>query len=142
MSQFNVILDRLNSNRDVAYSLIRIFLGGALFIRGIILAADPGAFMELARQEKLHMWFSYVTIGHLAGGFLIMIGLFTRLSALFQLPILISAVIVVHAGEGLMVSDQSLELALLVLFLLFIFTLFGSGPFALDKYIQKKKLFE
>lgn len=142
MSQFNVILDRLNSNRDVAYSLIRIFLGGALFIRGIILAADPGAFMELARQEKLHMWFSYVTIGHLAGGFLIMIGLFTRLSALFQLPILISAVIVVHAGGGLMVSDQSLELALLVLFLLFIFTLFGSGPFALDKYIQKKKLFE
>ena len=126
MKQFNQILESLNSNQNIAYSLIRTFLGIVLFVRGWILFSNPDAIMELVSDNQYHMWFSYVTMGHLIGGFFVAIGLFTRLGSLIQIPILIGAIFVV-SEKNLMREDQSLELAGLVLFLLVICFIFGSG---------------
>ena len=130
------IYKRLDDCQNIAYSLIRIFLGIALFTRGIILVSNPGAIFMLDTQEEMHMFYSYVTIIHLLGGFMMAIGFFTRLGALLQIPILFSAVFFIHAKNGLMMGGQSLELAVLVLFLLVIYFIFGSGPLVLSKFFK------
>ncbi len=140
MKKLTETLHWLDTHRDSAYSLIRIFLGAALFIRGWIFFSDPAAITELARADSLHMWFSYVTIAHLVGGFLMIAGLLTRVAAFFQIPILVGAVYIAQTEAGLMNVGQSLELAVLVLVLLGIYTLFGSGILSVDKYLADKRL--
>jgi putative oxidoreductase len=139
MDRINDALQWLDDNQNLAYSLIRFFIGTALFVRGWIFFADPGTVTELAREESLFMWFSYVTFGHLIGGMLLMAGLLTRLAAILQIPILIGAVFIVNAGQKLASVNQSLELAVMVLVLLIIYSLFGSGSFSLDRYLADKK---
>ncbi|MCK5208463.1 MAG: DoxX family protein [Cyclobacteriaceae bacterium] len=135
MKQFTQILESLNSNQNIAYSFIRTFLGIVLFVRGWILISNPDAIMELVSDNTYHMWFSYVTMGHLIGGFFVAIGIFTRLGSLMQIPILIGAVFVVNE-KSLMREDQSLELAVLVLFLLGICFIFGSGAKSLGRHFN------
>ena len=138
MSGVMAIIQNLNEKNDLAYALMRIFLGLALFIRGVVFFSNPGALIELAGDESLYMWFSYVTISHLAGGLLLAAGFFTRLGALLQIPVLFGAVFVVSAQEGLATANQSLELAALVLFMLVVYFIFGSGSLSLDEYLAKK----
>jgi uncharacterized membrane protein YphA (DoxX/SURF4 family) len=139
MKLFSDILHWFETHNGLAYSLIRIFLGIALFIRGWILISDPSAIIELGGTDKLYWWYSYISIAHLIGGFLLTLGLITRLATLLQIPILAAAVFYVHFRQGLVTSGQSLELSVLVLILLVIYFLFGSGVLAVDNYIAKKK---
>jgi len=139
MNQFIESLHWLDRKHEVAYTAIRIFLGIALFVRGCILISDPEAITRIVTGDNMHVWYSYITIAHLAGGLLIAVGALTRLGALFQVPILFSAVVFVHAEKGLMMGGQSLELATMVLFLLVIFTLFGGGLFSIDRYFLQRK---
>ena len=133
-------MQRFDAHQSFAYACIRIFLGLALFVRACFLIADPEALVALASNEDLHVWFAYITIGHLIGSLSLTLGIFTRFGALLQIPILFAAVFVVHANEGLMMGGQSLELTSLVLFLLVVFFIFGPGPFAIDAYVNKKAL--
>ena len=133
------LLKNLNTNKHAPYSLIRIFLGGALIIRGFIIAANPEEIIELVRNEQLHMWFSYATIAHIIGGISLMLGLYTRIGTLIQIPILFGAVFMVHAKNGFMMAGQSLEISALVLFLLCIFLVFGSGAYSIDSIIASRE---
>jgi putative oxidoreductase len=139
MKQFRDIIIWLDKNNNTAYSLIRIFFGAALFVRGLIFILNPNAIIELAGTEKLYWWYSYLTIAHLIGGAMLMVGFYTRLSALIQIPILAGAVFFVHLKEGLLAHGQSLELSALVLLLLIIYFLFGSGALSIDNYILNRK---
>lgn len=132
MKSFNSTIDSLNNNQNTAYAFIRSFIGIALFVRGFLLFTDPEAIMKLAGDDQLHMWFSYVTIGHLMGGLFMTLGIFTRLGALIQIPLLVGAVFVVH-DRNLLEVGQSLELAVLVLFLLVVCFIYGSGKYSLGK---------
>ena len=71
MNQFNKIINQLNGYQTIGYALIRMFLGIALFVRGWILASDPGAVIALVSEEKLHMWYSYITLAHPSWWFII-----------------------------------------------------------------------
>ncbi len=137
MDTLKELLRKLNQNQQHPYALIRIFLGLALLIRGIILITNPKAIIELVAEENLFIWYAYIAIAHIVGGSLITIGFFTRIGALIQIPILFSAVFMVHAEGGLMMGGQSLELAVMVLFLLCLFFVFGSGKWSIDNYFQK-----
>jgi len=139
MKIFNEIVDWLNTNHDLAYSIIRMFLGAALFVRGLILLSDPAAISELAGLNNLYWWFSYITIIHLVGGLLLTLGFLTRIAALLQIPILAGAVFFIHMRQGLVTEGQSLELSALVFVLLMIYFLFGSGSLSLDNFITKRK---
>lgn len=132
MKNFNQLLSALNNNQNMAYALVRSFLGIALFIRGWIFMSNPDAIMELVKDNKYHMWYSYVTIGHLLGGLLLAIGIFTRIGALIQIPILLGAIFVIQ-DQTLVMEGQSMELAVLVLFILVVCFIFGSGDKSLGK---------
>jgi putative oxidoreductase len=129
-----------DKNTNLAYSLIRVFLGVALFIRGIILASDPAIITTLAGEDKIYWWYSYITIAHIIGGLSLSIGLLTRLGSLLQIPVLFGAVFLVHLKQGLLSVGQSLELSVLVLVLLIIHFAFGGGMLSVDNVIRKKRL--
>jgi len=130
------ILHWLSAHQEVGYAMIRIYLGVALFIRGVIFLTEPSVITELAMERDVGWIVPYVTFAHLAGGLLMAIGLLTRIAALIQIPVLLGAVFLIHMEEGLLSTGQSLELSVLVLFLLVIIFLTGPGPFALDDRIQ------
>ncbi|MEX0601413.1 MAG: DoxX family protein, partial [Rhodothermales bacterium] len=78
----------------------------------------------------------------LVGGIMIAIGLFTRAAALVQLPALVGAVFVVHFQGGLLAPSQSLEFSALVLFLLVLVFLWGSGNLSVDNYVIEQPVDE
>ncbi len=140
MSQFNELVQKLDSKKSIGYSLIRIFLGGILFIRGWLLFSNPDAIMELAGEEQIFLKYSFIAVAHLLGGLFIAIGYFTRIGTLIQIPIVFGAAFLIHNNDGLMMGGQSFELAALVFFLLIIYFVFGAGSYSVYHYINKKKL--
>ena len=139
MKPLGKTLHRLETRRDLAYSLIRIYLGIALFVRGWILLSDPSALTELAGAQQVYWWYGYAIGAHLGGGFLLALGFLTRWAALLQIPILLAAVFFIHMEQGLMTVGQNLEVAALVLVLLIVYLLFGSGVLSVDNYLREKK---
>jgi len=138
MDAFKKIQNSLDSKLPIGYALIRIFLGLALFIRGYMIITNPNSILELGVEQQDFMWISLVGIAHLLGGALLTIGFLTRLGALMQIPILFSATFFVYAHTKLMMGGQSFELASLVLFLLIVFFVYGSGPLSVKDYLGKK----
>lgn len=137
----------LNDHRAEALDLIRIYLGIALFVRGVLFIADTQGAAELLQSSAEAAFVSsalihYVAFAHLAGGVLLALGLLTRLAALAQLPILVGAVFFVHLEEGLLAAGQSLELSALVLALLALIFLFGAGRWSLDHYVFRRTVEE
>lgn len=129
-------LQWFEEHKNLSYAFLRIFIGIALFIRGLLFISDPAKLTTLAGSEQYFWMYSYIAIVHLIGGALLAVGFFTRLAALIQLPILFGAVFFVHLKQGLLQSGQSLELSAMVLFVLVIFFLFGAGELSID---NKKK---
>ena len=140
---FQQYVDRFDRSGNLAFDLLRIYLGIGLFVRGVMFISNSGAFVSLLGDSS-SAWLTsivlvhYVALSHLVGGVMIAIGLFTRAAALAQLPILVGAVFVVNLQSGLLSSAQSLEFSALVLFLLVLLFLWGSGQLSVDKYIVEK----
>lgn len=70
---------------------------------------------------------------HLVGGLLIAIGLLTRFAAVIQIPILLCAVLFVNLAQGFSALNSELWLSIIVLLLLVLFWVIGSGPFSVDQ---------
>ena len=116
---------------EKGFDLIRIYLGVGLAIRGLLFLLNP-AWVSDAMDQVPAAAAALVGAGHLAGGILLGLGLFTRIAAAAQsLPVL-GAVLVVHRGEGLASANQSLEFSGLVLVMLVFFATLGAGPWSLD----------
>src|SRR5438128_2613583 len=110
--------------------LLRIGLGICLFIKGISFISNTAALERLLAGSRLNFpWLAHlITWAHLFGGFMIIIGLFTRLAALIQIPILLGAVILVNAKAGVFAAESEFPLSLVVLLMLIFFLIEGSGP--------------
>ena len=136
-------LGRQKNSNDIAYELIRIFLGAALLTRGVLFMTNQTSIMELVEQRGMDWLFPmiiihYITLAHLCGGAMMTLGLLTRVAALVQIPILIGAVFFIHLQDGLFTQGQSFELSVLVLFLLVVVFIFGAGKYSLDQSILAK----
>ena len=133
-------LDRWSTTHPRLLLLLRAALGIALVSKGISFMSDMISLRALLSQSSLNFlpdWVALViTWIHLLCGFLITIGLFTRLSALIQIPILIGAVII-NASTGVFTPGSELLFSLLVLVLLILFVFEGGGELSLDDYIKK-----
>ena len=128
------------THKDTALDVVRIFLGIALFIRGILFVSDSTRVMELVAMSHtdylLPSLMLYAAIlAHLMGGLMLAAGLLTRFAALIQIPVLLGAVFIALLQGGLFLPSQSLELSALVLFLLIIFFVFGSGRWSVNYLI-------
>ena len=136
MARLTDTLRRLESNRHLVLDVVRVYLGAGLFFRGLVLLLTDTGLQQLTGGVAPSLTTSgvamYVMAAHLVGGALLIVGLYTRLAALVQLPVLGGAVLLVHWKNGLLSANQSLEFSALVLFLLGLVFLFGGGRWSLD----------
>jgi putative oxidoreductase len=123
--------------------IIRMLLGLFLVIKGIIFLNDSAYLRYLILEKEaikqppqvVTAIIYYVTYMHMLGGGLIFIGLYTRLWALLQLPIVFGAVFFVNITSAYFNSE--LWLSILVLALLTLFLVIGSGPWSLDRLLSQ-----
>ncbi len=125
--------------------IIRIGLGLFLMAKGINFMRDSTMLdgilygnATLANNDT-HWLPIIITWANLLGGFMIVIGLRTRLVALLQLPILIGAIVFINVQKGGFAPESELGLAILTLLLVLFFLLEGSGPLSLDNYFEMNK---
>jgi len=120
--------------------LLRIALGILLFAKGIFFIADTESVHRLITSTQFQpvAWAAvhYIVFSHLVGGFFIAIGLLTRYAVVFQLPILISAVFLVHLRNGLSFLNSDFWVAIIVLILLIVFLIVGSGKYSYDEKLK------
>jgi len=121
--------------------LIRIALGIFLLLKGLAFM-DNTAYLQnlIENQNVIHVssgWLMtvvyYVTFAHLVGGVLITLGTLTRLACLIQIPIVLAAVFL----TGIFQEDINALVwpSVTALVLLSLFTVIGSGPWSLDRYL-------
>lgn len=120
--------------------IIRIGLGVVLFWKGIEFARDGQELKMVLAGSRMQMWSMFITnyipLAHFAGGLLIALGLITRWGVAFNLPVLITAVILTGQGTGAFdIYDFGFSVVTLVLLLVFLVE--GSGPWSADEYIRK-----
>ncbi len=75
----------------------------------------------------------YVTFAHLVGGALIILGTLTRFACLIQIPIVLTAVFLTGIFQEPI--NTMVWPSITALILLALFTVLGSGPWSLDKYL-------
>jgi uncharacterized membrane protein YphA (DoxX/SURF4 family) len=117
------------------FDLIRIYLGVGLAVRGILFLMDPSWIGDMLSNGTIGdgaIWPRVIAIGHLAGGVLLAVGLFTRAAAAIQVLPVLGAVVLLHLREDLASENQSLEFSALVLVMLIFFACFGAGEWSLD----------
>jgi putative oxidoreductase len=118
--------------------LLGLFLivKGAAFLNDYPFLRDLIIQKEAIKQSPAVISFIiyYVTYVHLAGGVLIFLGLFTRGAALLQVPVVFGAVFLVNILNSFVNSE--LWLSILVLALLLLFMVIGSGPLSMDAFLS------
>lgn len=123
--------------------ILRIALGIFLCIKGIEFANNTAILTETMGSRisfntfLVSVLIQYVIFAHIIGGFLIAVGLLTRLACLLQIPILIGALIFVD--WNVMEYFSAFFIALLTLVLLCYFMLIGSGPWSLERGMFKNE---
>lgn len=136
MNHVTDLLRRFETNRHLVLDAVRVYLGAGLFFRGLVLLLTETGLQQFTGGAAPSLTISglatYVMLAHLVGGALLVVGYYTRLAALVQLPVLVGAVVLVHWQNGLLSANQSLEFSALVLFLLVLVVLFGGGKWSLD----------
>lgn len=125
--------------QNVSAFILRLTLGIIFLVHGLVkfqsgLSNIAGWFNSIGLPSFLAY---IVAIGELAGGILLIIGLFTRMTSAFFAIIMIGAIFTVKLPAGLLGNDNTggyeFDLALLAMALSLVFT--GSKWLALDPYL-------
>src|ERR1035438_8438027 len=142
-------IEKINSWGDRHHpkiiDIIRILVGLLLIIKGYVYFNNAGYIREAIIQYKLVRQspdvimaiIYYTTYIQLVGGVLIFLGLSTRLASICVLPIIVGAVFFVNVLEPYFNSE--LWLSVLVLALLLLFIIEGSGKLSLDYLLSDFK---
>lgn len=122
---------------------LRVVLGLFIFYKGVLFISNTDALLETMKNADLQFvnlgLAHFVAFAHLVGGILIAMGLVTRFAIAFQIPILLGAVLFVNINQGFLSVSNNLEFetSILVLVLLIVFLIFGSGKFSVDHWMKK-----
>ncbi|NKI27186.1 DoxX family protein [Arenibacter sp. 6A1] len=129
-----------NAHTYYPLDLLRVALGVFLFIKGIQFMSNPIEMAEIFRPFQnmpMGIWIMhYVAPAHFIGGFLLVIGLLTRLTVLAQLPILVGAILVNFFGE---MNVNNLLLASITFLVCVFFLFYGSGKHSADYYLKMQQ---
>jgi uncharacterized membrane protein YphA (DoxX/SURF4 family) len=147
MERWEAIGRYIEQRRDMVFDLMRIYLGIGLFVKGLEFISDR-EFLTRALRESAAVEFKfdflatflahYIPLAHIGGGLLLAAGLMTRISTLFQLPVLFGAVFLVYGRDGLFGHNQEFQFTALVLFLLILILIHGAGRLSVDHHLRAK----
>ena len=123
--------------------LVRIALGVFLFLKGVAFMENSAYLKDLIENQNivnispgvLMAIVYYVTFAHMVGGILIALGTLTRFASIIQIPIVLAAVFL----TGFFTSPINTLVwpSVTALILLVLFTIIGSGPWSLDKFLSE-----
>lgn len=141
------LITRLTSWGDAHHpkwlDFIRIILGLVLAAKGVqfINNMEPLTKLmttgEFASSAAVGIFAHYIVFAHLLGGLMIAFGLLTRAASLAQIPILLGAVFYVNIKGGIFQAHSELWLSVLILCLLVLFVIEGSGKLSIDEWMRK-----
>jgi len=119
---------------------LRMLLGIYLTVKGILFISDTSALQYIISTSSFEIGAvfvaHYIALVHLVGGVLIAMGALTRVMLLFQLPILIGAIIF-NARFFVITIHSELFIAILVLLFIIFFLFNGSGIYSADYLLRK-----
>lgn len=120
---------------------LRVILGICLTLKGISFMNDSVSLESMLAETRMgatNGWLPIViTWLHLLGGFFIIVGLFTRLSTLLLIPVLLGAVLFINLPRGIFAPGSEFGFSLAILLLLIVFFIEGGGPLSLDDYFRR-----
>jgi putative oxidoreductase len=127
---------------DLFLDLVRAYLGIGLFVKGLYILDHQSEFQKLIENTgtmplSLIAVAHYVIPVHFVAGVMLFLGLATRYAAIAQIPLLIGAIFYVYLPRfATLELRQNMEFTGLVLFLLCVFAVCGSGRYSLDYIIR------
>jgi putative oxidoreductase len=143
MRELARLRDWMEAHRDLWLDLLRIYFGFALFAKGISFARESNGLFDVMKTADLGygdgLLAHYVIMVHIVGGLLMAMGLLTRLAAAAQMPVIIGAIILIHRKEGFFTPAMTLEFTILVLALLGLFLVAGSGKFSVEHWLWHRE---
>ncbi len=137
-------IEKNNSSKQPKWLIIfRIAVGFILFWKGISFIRDSSELEAMLLKTGINMFDAnaqtisfIIAYAHLLGGFMILVGLFTRWASLIQIPIVAGAVIFVNVKQGMRFDNYELIISIVVLLLLILFAIKGSGVLSADEYFR------
>lgn len=137
MSSITKISYWADTHHPIWIDVVRFAVGSFLFMKGIYFLEHQEVLQSMmpdfVKIVGIVLIVHYVAFAHLVGGVFIMIGLFTRLSVLCQLPILFGAVFITNMATNAFGVEWFISL--IVLLVLGILLLMGSGKYSADRYL-------
>lgn len=119
---------------------LRAALGICLFLKGVWFIEKSVILTGVISQSSFIQnapWLNTVIPWlHLLGGAMILVGLFTRLWCLLQIPVLIGAMLLVNVRQGFFAGESDLLFSIIVFVLLLFFFIEGGGPLSLDNFLR------
>lgn len=123
-------------------ALFRVALGAILLLRGVAFLNNLPELERLIVANNLGEYKSLLMNSipwiHIAGGFLIIIGIFTRFASFVQIPVLLSAVLFITSKNSIFSMETDLSFSVIILLLLAVFVVEGSGPLSLAGYFKEE----
>lgn len=132
------------SHHPLWLEFVRIILGIFLCYKGVEFAQDSTLMTLMIGSMPFNSFLllllsHYILFAHIMGGFLLALGMLTRMACLIQIPILLGAIVFVNLSPGALNQFSELLLSIAVLVLLVYFAISGSGPWSFDWYMDREK---
>lgn len=129
-------------NNRIVSLIFRVILGLTLFIKGVSFIRNKVLIETLISKnailEKLTFLNLLIPFIHILGGFFILIGIYTRIAILIQIPIIIAAIIFLFDSGGDSYFKE-IVFAATILIMLVIYLKFGDGFYSWKNLINKEK---
>jgi putative oxidoreductase len=129
-------------------TILRIVLGIILIWKGTNFTRDISVLKLMIEQTGIGILShssgviaSIVSILSLLCGVFITVGFFTRFSSIIMIPIVFVAIVFVNM-KNIERNSFDLVLTIIVLVLLILFAIKGSGPFSADEYFRRGAAFD
>ncbi|MBR9999125.1 MAG: DoxX family protein [Cyclobacteriaceae bacterium] len=123
--------------------IIRIFLGIAIFIKGIFFIQNSDALLEIMQNSQIKGWAfiveHQVAFTYLVGGILIAMGLLTRVAIAFSLLVFFGSIFCYVTQTGFFSVYSDLAFSVIVFVLLIFYMILGPGKFSVDAYMKIHK---
>lgn len=136
-------IENTTADQPVWLTFLRVMLGVILIWKGFNFVQDITELKSLIDQTGVGFFSQnaealalVVTILTLLCGFFITVGLFTRLSSVVQIPIILVAIVFVNA-RNIERDGFELTLTIIVFILLIVFAIKGSSRLSADEYFRR-----
>ena len=129
--------------RDIAYTLVRVFIGFILLMHGWLKVGTfglAGVSGLMAKQglEPATAFAVAAMVLETVGAICVIIGLFTRFFAAALAVEMGIALLVAHLKAGFWVNNGGVEYVLLLGIVMFAIAIRGGGPYSVDRMIGRE----